>query len=147
MSPKKHRLLLAEDHEDTRELLTFVLTQANYEVAASPSVRRALELTKGQKFDVMIIDSRLKDGSGLELCRAIRKYDDVTPIMFYSALASENDKQDALQAGAQHYLDKPVDIPLLVEKLGKLLPVSKRTTARVRGARKDAGGLKPAFRV
>jgi DNA-binding response OmpR family regulator len=150
MPPKKRRLLLAEDHEDTRELLTFVLTQENYEVATSTSVTRALELAKRQKFDVMIIDSLLDDGSGLDLCRAIRQYDNLTPIMFYSALAYEKDRQDALKAGAQDYLVKPVDIALLVEKLGKLFAVPKRTRAQVRrapGARKDSGDLKPAFGV
>ena len=67
MPPKKTRLLLAEDHEDTCDLLTLVLTEENYEITTSPSVTSALELAKDKKFDVMIIDSHLNDGSGLEL--------------------------------------------------------------------------------
>ena len=147
MPLKKLRLLLAEDHGDTRDLLTFVLTQENYEVDTTPSVASALELAKSQKFDVMILDSHLDDGSGLELCRNIRKYDLSTPIMFYSGLAYEKDKQEALNAGAQSYLVKPVDIPLLVETLGNLLADSKGIAAQVlrtSEARKDSGDLQPS---
>ena len=147
MPLKKLRLLLAEDHGDTRDLLTLVLTQENYEVDTTPSVALALELAKNQKFDAMIFDSHLDDGSGLDLCRNIRKYDLSTPIMFYSGLAYEKDKQEALNAGAQSYLVKPVDIPLLVETLGNLLADSKETAAQVlrtSAARKDSGDLQPS---
>src|SRR5687767_14264016 len=147
MAPKKFRLLLAEDHQDTCDLLTLVLTRENYEVANSPSVTKALELTRDEKFDVLIIDSRLTDGDGVELCRAIRRSDGETPIMFYSGLGYEKDKQEAFDAGAQDYLVKPVDNSLLVKRLGKLVADSKKHLQVVRSstARKDSGDLQPAL--
>jgi len=149
VNPKKIRLLLAEDHEDTRDLLTLVLTEENYEITTSPSVTRALELAKDKKFDVMIVDSHLNDGSGLELCRAIRQYDALTPILFYSGLAYEKDKEAAFIAGAQDYLVKPVSLQLLVETLRKLLADSKNRKAQwpAQKTHKDSGDLQPAMGV
>jgi DNA-binding response OmpR family regulator len=146
MPLKKPRLLLAEDHGDTRDLLTLVLTQENYEVDVTPGVATALELAKNQKFDLMILDSHLDDGSGLELCRSIRRYDRYTPIMFYSGLAYEKDKQEALSAGAQSYLVKPGDIPVLLKMLENLLAESKGTAQMhgTAGGRKDSGDLQPS---
>src|SRR5688572_7125557 len=147
MAPQKLRLLLAEDHQDTCDLLTLVLTRENYEVATSPSVTKALELTRDEKFDVLIIDSRLTDGDGVDLCRAIRQSDGETPILFYSGLGYEKDKQDAFDAGAQDYLVKPVDNSLLVKRLGKLIADSKRHCQLVRTStvRKHSGDLQPAL--
>jgi DNA-binding response OmpR family regulator len=150
MGPKESRLLLAEDHQDTCDLLTLVLTRENYEVAISPSVTKALELAKGQKFDVMIIDSRLSDGTGVELCCAIRQYDGLTPILFYSGLGYEKDKQEAFDAGAQDYLVKPVNTSLLIERLGKLIADSKTHSVQVNRtsrARKDSGDLQTTMRA
>ena len=98
---------------------------------------------------MLIIDSRLTDGDGVELCRAIRQSDDQTPIMFYSGLGYEKDKQEAFDAGAQDYLVKPVDISLLVKRLGKLIADSKRhlQVVRTSTARKDSGDLQPAVGV
>jgi DNA-binding response OmpR family regulator len=71
----------------------------NYEVATSPSVKGALELANSQRFDVFVLDSRLSDGSGIELCRRLPKIYGSTPIVFYSALAYEKDKQDGSMQG------------------------------------------------
>lgn len=137
MLPQNPRLLLVEDHDDTRELLTLVLTQENYDMACAPGVIKGLELASLHKFDVMIIDSQLDDGSGIELCRAIREYDHLTPIMFYSGCAYEKDKQEAFDAGAQNYLVKPVDVSLLVATLKNLLEDSKGIAAQ--GSQKFSG--------
>jgi DNA-binding response OmpR family regulator len=147
MTPQKPRLLLVEDHQDTCDLLALILTGENYEIATSPSVTKALELADEQKFDIMVIDSQLSDGSGFDLCRAIRQHGDLTPILFYSAMAYEKDKQEGFDAGAQDYLVKPVDTSVLVERLEKLIADSKRHSGQVIRTsivRKDSGDLQPA---
>jgi DNA-binding response OmpR family regulator len=150
MKRKNPYILLAEDHEDTCELLTLVLSQENYEVWTSPSVSGALDLAKAQRFDTIILDSHLIDGSGLELCRIIRENDRLTPILFYSALAYEKDKQAAFGAGAQSYLVKPVNASLLFETLAKLLADSRGSVSPLvlsMAARKDSGELSPPISV
>jgi DNA-binding response OmpR family regulator len=101
------RVLYIEDHEDTRELVTLVLEQRNYEVVTGSTIETGVALAGSQQFDLYLLDSWLPDGSGLDLCRRIREFDKVTPILFYSAAAYEMDRDLALRCGAQAYLVKP----------------------------------------
>ena len=101
------RVLYSEDHEDTRELVTLVLEQKNYEVVTGSTIETGVALAASQQFDLYLLDSWLPDGSGLDLCRQIRMFDKVTPILFYSAAAYEIDRDHALRCGAQAYLIKP----------------------------------------
>jgi DNA-binding response OmpR family regulator len=101
------RVLYIEDHEDTRELVTLVLNQKSYEVVTGSTIKTGVSLAGSQEFDLYLLDSRLPDGSGLELCRMIREFDKATPILFYSAAAYEIDRDQAIDSGAQAYLVKP----------------------------------------
>ena len=101
------RVLYIEDHEDTRELVTLVLEQKNYEVVTGSTIESGVTLAGSQQFDLYLLDSWLPDGSGLDLCRQIREFDKATPILFYSAAAFEIDRDLALRCGAQGYLVKP----------------------------------------
>jgi DNA-binding response OmpR family regulator len=105
--PESPRVLYIEDHDDTRELVTLVLEQRSYEVVSSSTVESGVALAGSQHFDLYLLDSWLPDGSGLDLCKQIREFDQVTPIVFYSAAAYEIDRDQALQSGAQAYLVKP----------------------------------------
>lgn len=101
------RVLYIEDHEDTRELVTLVLEQKRYEVVTGSTIKNGVDLAYSQRFDLYLLDSWLPDGSGLDLCRQIRRFDKITPIVFYSAAAYEIDREAALDSGAQAYLVKP----------------------------------------
>ena len=125
-----HKILLVEDHEDTRELIVVVLTQSAYEVSTAGSLAEALMLAGKQKFDLFVLDSKLPDGSGVELCKRIRELDQSTPILFCSALAYESDRDEALISGAQEYLVKPVDLQMLRSTVGELLTPSLKPHVR-----------------
>jgi two-component system KDP operon response regulator KdpE len=101
------RVLYIEDHEDTRELVTLVLEQKGYEVVTGTTIASGVALAGSQEFDLYLLDSWLPDGSGLDLCKQIRKFDKATPLLFYSAAAYEADRELALDSGAQDYLVKP----------------------------------------
>jgi len=101
------RVLYIEDHEDTRELVTLVLEQRCFEVVTGSTIKTGVDLAGSEKFDLYLLDSWLPDGSGLELCRKIREFDQKTPILFYSAAAYEIDRVEAIKSGAQAYLIKP----------------------------------------
>ena len=103
----KPRILYIEDHEDTRELISIVLRQLDFEVVTESSIENGIRLAVRDKYDLYLLDSWLADGSGLELCRKIREFDSATPILFYSAAAYEVDKAAAIASGAQGYLIKP----------------------------------------
>jgi DNA-binding response OmpR family regulator len=80
-----------------------------------------VRLASEERFDLYLLDSWLPDGSGLDLCRRIRKFDPVTPIFFYSAAAYEADKNMALSAGAQAYLIKPSQTSELCDLVSSLI--------------------------
>ena len=107
MSLNKHRILYTEDHVDTQELVSFILNRLNYEVVITASSEDALRLAQAERFDLYMIDARLPDGSGVDLCSRIREFDTATPILFYSANAMDSEKRMALESGAQGYLTKP----------------------------------------
>ncbi len=100
--------------------MTLIL-EPDYEVTSSATVTDALNLAKTSAFNLFIFDSRLPDGSGVDLCKQIRDFDGKTPILFYSALAFEADKISALGVGAQAYLVKPVDVPELLFTVRELI--------------------------
>jgi two-component system, OmpR family, response regulator len=121
MQAVRCKILFVEDHEDTRELLVLVLEQSNYEVITARSMAGALTLVRAGSFDLFVLDSLLTDGTGLELCKRIREIDRSTPILFYSALAYEKDKNEAFSSGAQQYLVKPVSIPVLCKTVADMI--------------------------
>jgi len=104
---KSPRVLYIEDHDDTREMVTLVLEQKQYEVVTGSTIKSGVDLAQSQAFDLYLLDSWLPDGSGLDLCKQIREFDKATPIVFYSAAAYEMDRAEALDSGAQAYLVKP----------------------------------------
>jgi DNA-binding response OmpR family regulator len=114
------RVLYIEDHEDTRELVTLVLEQKRFKVVTGATIASGVALASSEEFDLYLLDSWLPDGSGLDLCKQIRKFDKATPILFYSAAAYEIDRDQAIKAGAQAYLVKPThpqELCRLVESL------------------------------
>ena len=117
----KGRILCAEDHADTRELITCVLTTQGFEVTCSDSPGEAIELAKRQRFDLYLVDNLMPDLSGTDLTKKLREFDGETPILFYSAAAYETDKQAAHLAGAQGYLVKPVPNEELIAAVERLV--------------------------
>ena len=115
------RILYIEDHEDTRELITLVLQQRNFEVTSAGTLEKAHSLASEGCFDLYLLDSWLPDGSGLDLCKKIREFDTVTPILFYSAAAYEADRDVALSCGAQAYLIKPSQTSELCNLVSSLI--------------------------
>ncbi len=90
-------------------------------MTSAQTIATALELSRQRKFDLFLLDSRLPDGSGVDLCKAIRQFDADTPIIFFSAAAYEADKTMALEAGAQEYLTKPARLGELCEVISSLI--------------------------
>lgn len=117
------RILCVEDDKDWCELLELMFEQTgeNHQITTVSTVREALILIENISFDLYILDYVLPDGTGIEICREIRKTDPITPIMFYSAMARKIDIQAANEAGANEYLVKPDDIDSFVKTAKRLL--------------------------
>ena len=129
MPPSKRRILYVEDDADTRELVSFVLRQENYDVVLAENNDKALLLARTMHFDLYMIDNWMPGGSGIDLCKRLREFDSSTPILFYSGAAYDQDKRAAFAAGAQGYLTKPVENDRLISEVSKLISEVRRMNA------------------
>jgi CheY-like chemotaxis protein len=120
MQPSKCRILCVDDHEDTSYMLTHLLGHSDYEVLTARSIDDALRLIKSEDFDLYVLDKRLPDGSGLDLCRKLSAVTPDTPIIFYSGDAYDLHRQEGLCAGAEAYVPKP-RVDELIETVQRLL--------------------------
>lgn len=131
-NPGLSRILFVDDHEDTRDLMCLVLAQEQYEVVTAANMLDAVTLAEKENFDLFVFDSWLPDGSGIELCKRIRETNQLTPILFYSGLAYEQPRQEALNSGAQDYLVKPVSNPELFKTVAGLISSKFEIVSRLR---------------
>jgi two-component system response regulator QseB len=127
------RILYIEDHDDTRELVTLVLSQRDFEVISDRTVADGIKLAEQYDFDLYLLDSWLPAGFGLDLCKRIREFDALTPILFYSAAAYEIDKDHAINSGAQGYLIKPSHSSELCDIVASLISLSPKKSNNTPG--------------
>lgn len=103
------RILLVEDHEDTNRSLTKLLRRRGYEVESANSVRSALDFAAAGRFDVLVSDIGLPDGSGIDLMAALES-DRPSLGIALTGFGMEEDVQKTQQVGFAHHLVKPVDL-------------------------------------
>lgn len=113
------RLLCVEDDRDTCEVLHFVMT--NYDFQSVDTVASAIKLIDEKPYDLYVLDNWLPDGSGVELCKYIRRADPTAPIIFTSAIGQLKDIDLAMEAGANRYLVKPYEPDTLLQAVKELL--------------------------
>lgn len=101
-------------------MLTHLLGQSDYQVVTASCMTNALNLISREKFDLYVLDKRLPDGSGLDLCRRLNEATPGVPIIFYSGDAYELHRQEGLKAGANAYVTKP-NIDELIDKVHQCL--------------------------
>ncbi|HVF71165.1 MAG TPA: response regulator [Chthoniobacterales bacterium] len=129
MQRTKARILHVDDHQDTRLMMAALLQDSGYGVLTAGSVAEGLELAKEIRFDLYILDIRLPDGTGVELCQKLRERDPEVPILYYSAYGDEADHENALKVCGNAYLKKPVNISEIQDTIADLLGESDETDA------------------
>jgi len=120
------RVLVVDDHRDTRLLLVRSLERAAYGVKAVGSCEEAEAALEVGTFDVLVLDVMLPDGSGIDLCGRIRAATRNVPILLLTARGEVGDRVAGLDAGADDYLVKPfavLELVARVKALGRRGPV------------------------
>jgi DNA-binding NtrC family response regulator len=113
-------ILVVDDERSLREFLTILLEQEGYEVTTADTVVSGIETVVGGKFDLVMCDLKLPDGSGLEVLGEARKQQVESPFIIITAHTTPQHALEALRAGAAEYLSKPFnvdDLKLILEKL------------------------------
>jgi CheY-like chemotaxis protein len=124
----KCRVLCVDDHHDTSEMLELLLSREDYEVETAATMEHACRLATKKQFDLYVLDRRLPDATGLELCERLQELSPGVPCIFYSGDAYELHRREAIAAGAAAYVAKP-DIDGLIDAVQKLLANSECATA------------------
>ena len=121
------RVLVVEDDERLADLVRRYLERDGHHVLVAHDGRRGLELARGTRPDVVVLDLMLPGVDGWDVCRILRAESDV-PIMMVTARATEDDTLLGLDLGADDYLAKPFSPRELVARVRVLL---RRAGARV----------------
>lgn len=114
------RIFLVEDDLSLINGLLFSLKKQGYEVDTARTRLEAEALWDGQKYDLVILDVSLPDGSGFDICESIRKTSKV-PILFLTAADEETDIIMGLDMGGDDYITKPFKLAVLMSRINALL--------------------------
>jgi DNA-binding response OmpR family regulator len=102
-------ILIVEDHQDTRRVLSTLLRRADHEVISASGVGDALQLLENVRVNVLLSDIGLPDGDGLELVTKAKTLQPKLKAVALTARTTKKDQQLGRQAGFDHYLTKPFD--------------------------------------
>jgi DNA-binding response OmpR family regulator len=111
------KLLIVEDEKGISNFLKQGLEEEGYEVFVSDNGKMGLEMASSHKPDLILLDWMLPNLSGLEVCKQIRKQDNITPIIFLTAKDTVQETIEGLKAGANDYIKKPFSFDELVERV------------------------------
>ena len=114
------RILLVEDEPQVASFVQQGLMEEGYSIHWVLHGKEAILSSQREHFDLVILDLRLPDISGLEVCRQIRLNDATTPILMLTALDGIKNRVEGLQSGADDYLPKPFAFEELVARIQAL---------------------------
>jgi two-component system KDP operon response regulator KdpE len=137
------RVLVCDDESHIVRALKLVLREAGFEALPAESAAQALQVATLQRPDAAILDLRLPDGDGVQVCREIREWSDM-PIVVLSAVGDEDQMVRALEAGADDYVVKPFKPRELVARLQAALrraaPATDEPVVHADGLEVDLAG-------
>lgn len=119
MKNQQGSLLIVDDTEINRDVLSRRLERKGYEVTLAKNGKQALELLAGQGFDLVLLDIEMPQMSGLEVLRILRQTRGPIelPVIMVTARHQSNDIVKALNLGANDYVTKPVDFPVVLARI------------------------------
>jgi len=115
------RVLLVEDDGQLGKALLHSLVQAGFETHWAATLADGDLLLRTQRFEIVLLDLGLPDGSGLDLLRALRRRQDRTPVLILTAQDAIQDRVRGLDEGADDYQVKPFAVPELVSRIRALV--------------------------
>jgi two-component system OmpR family response regulator len=115
------KILVIEDDPEGRNVVVQGLIESGQEVESAPDFAEGLALAETGAFDVLIVDRMLPGGDGLDIIRALRAQEILTPAVFLTALNEVDDRVAGLRAGGDDYIAKPFSFLELLARLEAIL--------------------------
>jgi two-component system, cell cycle response regulator DivK len=117
-------VLLIEDNEQNRYLATFLLEKNGYHVVAALDGVQGIELGKSVNPAIILLDIQLPVMHGYDVAQALRAIASLrdVPIIAVTSYAMAGDREKALAAGCDGYIEKPIDPETFVSEISKFLP-------------------------
>ncbi|HVW27386.1 MAG TPA: sigma-54 dependent transcriptional regulator [Polyangiaceae bacterium] len=135
--PNKSRVLLVEDEPGARSALEKLLKAANYEVDSAENGAAALEVASDRPPDVVVTDLTMPRMGGMELLKKLREQDPDLPVIVATSLDDATTAIQAMRAGAEDYLTKPLDFDALAVALERALE-SREVRVEAQNLRRQA---------
>ncbi len=118
---QKSRILLLEDDDSLVDGLCYSLRKNGYEVETAGHVGEAKEFLARRQYDLLLLDVTLPDGTGFQVCEAVRGQGNQVPIIFLTASDEEMNVVRGLDSGGDDYIGKPFRLGELLSRIRALL--------------------------
>ena len=131
MSDRQGRLLVVDDNEMNRDMLSRRLSRRGHTVETAESGQQALELISEREFDVILLDIMMPGVSGIEVLKTLRESYSTSdlPIIMATAQSENEDIVEALKLGANDYVTKPLNFPVVLARVDTQLSLKKSQDA------------------
>ncbi len=125
------RILLVEDNEMNRDMLSRRLERKGHEVAIAVNGREGIDMAKAGEYDLVLMDMSLPEVDGWEATRQLRAEPETEriPIIALTSHVMLGDREKALEAGCDDYDTKPIEFKRLMRKIEALLDGSSKPSA------------------
>jgi two-component system, cell cycle response regulator DivK len=136
------RILLVEDNDLNRDMLSRRLERRGYQVVLAEDGRQAIDLGQSVEPDLILMDMSLPEIDGWEATRCLKEHENTRriPVLALTAHALAGDRERAILAGCDDYDSKPVEFLRLLEKIEKLLRAAEHGKAGSGDGRDSRGG-------
>ena len=124
-SDAKYSVLVVDDNESVREVLTIMLSRRGYWCESATNGIEAMQIVKQSNFDAVITDLQMPEMDGIVLMRELRQHFSDLPVMVMTGQPDDSLVESAMSAGARELLSKPFEISELMMRLQKMLHIHK----------------------
>ena len=123
----KTSILIIEDNEQNMYMLSYLLKKEDYEVTKAFNGKDGLELAKNIQPEIILIDIQLPDMDGYEICAKLRQANlkKTTTIIAVTSYAMEGDREKAIKAGADGYMEKPINTETFIAEMENIYKLNQ----------------------
>jgi len=132
LKPEEYTLLVVDDNEENRDVLSRRLIKKGFQVLVAESGRQTLAVIEAQAVDLVLLDIMMPGMTGIEVLEELRKTRSAAelPIIMCTAKTESEDVVQALELGANDYVTKPIDFPVVLARVQSQLRVKKSKKAQ-----------------